>query len=98
MSDLDVLRKQYEHLTPYERAVMAMDAVSRRDESTIDALDPPSLWDAYHDISKRQIAPICSDEGMRCIPSEISGRIFLFRGAKLRDRLRFLRRGAFQRG
>ena len=91
MSDLDVLRKQYEHLTPYERAVMAIDAVSRRDESTIDALDPPSLC-------KRQIAPICSDEGMRCIPSEISGSIFLFRGAKLRDRLRFLRRGAFQRG
>lgn len=55
MSDLDVLRKQYEHLTPYERAVMAMDAVSRRDESTIDALDPPSLWDAYHDI-KAQLA------------------------------------------
>ena len=54
--------------------------------------------DVFSGHRKRQIAPICSDEGMRCIPSEISGSIFLFRGAKLRDRLRFLRRGAFQRG
>lgn len=48
MSNLDVLRKQYEHLTPFERAVMVHEAAIRMDESAVDALEPPSLWDAFH--------------------------------------------------
>jgi hypothetical protein len=37
MSNLDALRKQYENLTPFERAVMVMEAVCRRDEAAVDA-------------------------------------------------------------
>lgn len=48
MSSLETLRRQYEQLTPFERAVMASEALERLDESAIDALEPPTLWDAFH--------------------------------------------------
>ena len=48
MSTLDTLRKQYEHLNTFERAVMLGEAFVRMDESAVDALEPPSLWDAFH--------------------------------------------------
>lgn len=46
MNSLETLRKQYEHLNPFERAVMQLEAIERKDETAIDALVPPSLWDA----------------------------------------------------
>lgn len=48
MSTLEILRKQYDNLQAFERAVMFLEAVNRRDESAIDALAAPSLREAYH--------------------------------------------------
>lgn len=53
MSNLDTLRKQYELLTPFERAVMASEAVERKDEATVAALVPPTLWDAFHEMGNK---------------------------------------------
>ena len=47
MTTLDSLRKEYDKLKPFERAVMTEEATSRFDEGLVDALCPPSLWDAY---------------------------------------------------
>jgi len=48
MTMLDTLRKDYDKLTPFERASLIAEAVGRRDENAIDALQAPSLWDAFH--------------------------------------------------
>ena len=48
MTTLDSLRKEYGKLTPFERAVMRVEAAARQDDAVIGALQAPSLWDAYH--------------------------------------------------
>jgi len=50
MTMLDTLRKDYDKLNPFERAVMCIGAMSRKDEAAVDALQPPTLWDAFHDM------------------------------------------------
>ncbi|MCL1916136.1 MAG: hypothetical protein FWG17_05470 [Desulfovibrionaceae bacterium] len=48
MTTLDSLRKEYDKLNTFERAVMVAEAASRADGEAISALEPPSLWDAFH--------------------------------------------------
>ncbi|MCL2123879.1 MAG: hypothetical protein FWH34_07275 [Desulfovibrionaceae bacterium] len=48
MTTLESLRKEYDKLNPFERAVMRAEAAARCDEAAIDALQAPSLWDAFH--------------------------------------------------
>lgn len=48
MTKLQSLRKQYTHLKPFERAVMGSKAIASQDECLIEALKPPTMWDALH--------------------------------------------------
>ncbi len=51
-SGLDALRKGYAQLTPFERANMILiEATTNQREAVVDALQPPTLWDAYHEAS-----------------------------------------------
>lgn len=52
VSGLDALRKGYAQLTPFERANMILiEATTNQREAVVDALQPPTLWDAYHEAS-----------------------------------------------
>ena len=45
---LESLRKDYDKLNTYERAVMASKALADMNGELVDALDPPDVWTAYH--------------------------------------------------
>ena len=53
MTTLDSLRKEYDKLDPFERAVMDAEALERQDGAAIDALLPPTLWDAFHGMGSK---------------------------------------------
>ena len=53
MTILDSLRKEYDKLNPFERAVMDAEALERQDGDGIDALLPPTLWDAFHGMGSK---------------------------------------------
>ena len=45
--NVEMLRKGYKELTPFERAVMITnEALTRQRKAEIDALRPPSMWDS----------------------------------------------------
>lgn len=43
---LDTLRKRYDQLKPFERAVMLTEAMERLDHDAMDSLESPALWDS----------------------------------------------------
>lgn len=48
MTGLDALRKQYDRLTSFERAVMTAKAVETKNSALITALCPPTVHSAFH--------------------------------------------------
>ena len=82
MSTLDSLRKEYDKLTPFERAVMAIEAVSRHDGAALDALEPPSLWDAYHDAKAQEaftlLAFMATASSLKAEAAAWAGRLMLW--------------------
>jgi len=81
MTMLDTLRKGYDKLTPYERAVMCIEAVGRQDEAAVDALQPPTLWDAFHDVKAcvafALLAFMATAESLRADGAAWAGRLAL---------------------
>ena len=81
MSTIDALRKLYGQLTPFERAVMCIEAVARRDESALDALEPPTLWDAFHGTKAQEalalLAFMATADSLRAESAAWAGRLLL---------------------